>query len=218
MSFRTEASTTYRLQRLTKRAGRRVLLARFIGLIAGLGAVGIFVIYLEQSGFFAMFQPIPDLPIAGAAVSTEISGTNADINGYDQDGLPFRITSSTANQDSENSKLVHMQNPRGTFERSSGKKIDLTATAARYNTETKVLHLEGDVVFEQHGSYKAKMLKAELNLRDLSLTSKSAVRVEMGTSNVKADHLEISDNGKKTLFTGHVKANLKSDIESGIVP
>lgn len=203
---------------MSKKAGRRALLARLVGPLAALGGLGIFVFYLFQSGFFTMLLPTPQVETDKIPATTEISGVDTSINGFDKDGLPYTITANVAVQDANNPKLVHLDGPRGVFLRRSGKKVDLSAKIALYNTETKLLNLEGDVVFEQAGSYKANMLKADLNLDDLSLSSKSAVHVEMGSGSVDADHLEISDNGKKTLFTGHVKANLKSDIESGIVP
>ena len=207
-----------RLQRMSKLARRRALLARAVGPLALLGGLGVLVVYLFQSGFFSLLTPAPKVQPDVVVPTKEISGVDAIINGFDKNGLPFLITSQVATQDVDNPRLVHLVGPRGSFTRSSGNKIDLSGKTARYNTETKQLNLEGDVVFEQVGSYKANMMAADLNLDDLSLSSKSAVHVEMGTSTVDADHLEISDNGKKTLFTGHVKANLKSDIESGIVP
>ncbi len=207
-----------RLQRLSKQAGQRALIARLFGPVAGLAGLGILLVYLFQSGFFSMLVPIQHAQPYSAPATKEISGTDALINGYDKNGLPYVITANRATQDTNDTKLVHLAEPRGAFTRSSGKKIDLSGESARYNTETKLLNLEGDVVFEQLGSYKANMAKADLDLNDLSLSSKSAVHVEMDSGVVDADHLEISDNGKKTLFSGHVKANLKSDIESGIVP
>ena len=207
-----------RLQRLSKMAGRRALVARLIGPLAALGGAGVLLVFIIQSGFFTMFVPEAEVASVAPPATKQISGTDALINGFDRDGLPYVITAQSATQDTENSKLVHLLNPRGTFSRSLATKIDLSANTARYNIQTKFLNLEGDVVFEQVGSYKATMLKADLNLDDLSLSSKSPVQVEMGSGSVAADHLEISDNGKRTLFTGHVKANLKSDIESGIVP
>ncbi len=207
-----------RLQRLSKQAGRRALFARFVGPLAGLGGLGIFVAYLFQSGFFAMLMPVPQVETDSRPATTEISGVDALINGFDKDGLPYTITANRAVQDANNSKLVHLDGPHGVFSRGSGKTMELSAKTAVYDAETKLLNLEGDVVFAQAGSYKATMLKADLNLDDMGLSSKSAVHVEMGSGHVDADHLEINDNGKKTLFTGHVKANLKSDIESGIVP
>lgn len=203
---------------MSKRAGRRALLARAVGPLALLGGLGVLLIYFFQSGFFSLLLPTQKLQPDLVLPTKEITGVDALINGFDKNGLPYVIASDAAIQDADNSKLVHLVMPRGSFTRSSGKKIDLSGKTARYNTETKQLNLEGDVVFEQVGSYKANMLAADLNLDDLSLSSKSAVQVKMGSGTVDADHLEISDNGKKTLFTGHVKANLKSDIESGIVP
>ena len=207
-----------RLQRLSRQAGQRALIARLFGPVAGLAGLGVLLVYLFQSGFFSMLVPTQHVQPYNAPATKEISGTDALINGYDKNGLPYVITANRATQDVNDAKLVHLTEPRGAFTRSSGKKIDLSGQSARYNTETKLLNLEGDVVFEQLGSYKANMAKADLDLNDLSLSSKSAVHVEMDSRVVDADHLEISDNGKKTLFSGHVKANLKSDIESGIVP
>ena len=207
-----------RLKRMSKRAGRRAQLARAVGPLALLGGLGISLIYLFQSGSLSLLLPAQKLQPELVLPTTEIRGVDALINGFDKNGLPYVITSDAATQDTDNSNLVHLVMPRGTFSRSSGKNVELSGKTASYNTETKLLNLEGDVVFEQIGSYKAIMLAADLNFDDLSLSSKSAVHVKLGSGTVDADHLEISDNGKKTLFTGHVKANLKSDVESGIVP
>jgi lipopolysaccharide export system protein LptC len=218
MSSHTEASAQNRRHRLSKSAGRRASIARLLGPVAILGGVGIFLFFLSQSGFFSIFMQVNQTQPEVFTPTQEVSGLETKINGFDKDGLPYELTAQRAAQVSGNAKLIDLIAPRGTFERRAGKNLDLSAKYGRYDTSTKLLYLEGDVVFAQIGNYRANMLKAELNLSDLSLISKSPVRVQMAGGTVNADHLEISENGKKTLFSGHVKANLKTDIESDLVP
>jgi hypothetical protein len=207
-----------RAQLLSQSALRRARLARATGSVAVLVGLGLFSYFLFQSGFFSLFRPEPQAHKPVSPVTTQMTGSEAVIHGFDKDSLPFTITSKNAIQDAVQKDVVHLTNPTGVFDRVTGNKLNLGAKTAVYNTASKALVLEGDVVFEQLGRYKAHMEKANMNLDTMSLSSLSAVHVDLNTGAVDADHLEISDGGKKTLFTGHVKAKLKTDIKSEIVP
>jgi lipopolysaccharide export system protein LptC len=218
MSSPTDIKRAQRLQALSQNAVLRMRLARWVGPLAVLLGVLLFLFFLFQSGFFSLFQPVPMSNSAPVAVSPQMSGTNTVIHGFDKNGLGYAITSVTAVQDETNKDVAHLGSPTGVFERSTGGKLKLNSQTAIYNSKTKALNLEGQVVFEQQGRYKATMDKAALNVDTMDLSSQSPVHVELSNGSVDADHLEISENGKKTLFTGHVKANLKSDIKSEIAP
>jgi lipopolysaccharide export system protein LptC len=218
MSSPTELDRAKRLQALSQNAVLRMRLAQLIGPAAVLFGLSLFLFFMFQSGFFSLFQSAPMSNSAPATVSTQMSGTNTVIHGFDNQGLGYTITSATAVQDETNKDIAHLVSPAGVFERSSGGHLKLNSQTAVYNSKTKALDLEGQVVFEQQGRYKAKMDKAAMNVDTMDLSSKSAVHVELSNGSVEADHLEISENGKKTLFTGHVKANLQSDLKSEIAP
>ncbi len=204
-------------QQAANRAILRNRLARVVSLAALLGGLLVFLVFLYQSGFFDLFRPAQKAIENIAPTSDLISGKGMVISGFDKDGRTFTITSVTAIQDNTLKDVVHLTSAIGEFERSDGQ-LKLSSNSAVYNTASKILGLEGQVVFEQQGRYKARMDKATMNVDTMNLSSESAVNVVMNTGTVAADHLEISDGGKKTLFTGHVKANLQSDIKSEIVP
>jgi lipopolysaccharide export system protein LptC len=217
MSSHTDVEQRHRIQNVGQTALQRARWARLIGLSSIVAGAVVFIYFLLQSGFFSLFVPAVKIVTAPVDVSAQITGTEAVIRGFDKDGLPFTITSQNAKQDGVEKDVVHLVLPTGSFDRSSGSKLNLEAKTAVYNTATKALALEGDVVFEQAGRYKAHMDKASMNLDTMSLSSQSPVHVDLNTGAVDADHLEISDGGKKTIFSGHVKARLETDIKSEIV-
>jgi hypothetical protein len=215
MSSRTEDTAAFKLSQI---ALRRAKAAHVIGVGALIAGLLLFLYFLYESGFFSLLIPQTQPLQKPAEVSAQVTGTEAVIHGFDKDGLAFTITSKQAKQDAAQKDMVLLTLPTGEFDRTTGNKLNLSAAVAVYNTSTKKLLLEGDVVFAQAGRYKAQMDKAQMDLNTMGLSSLSAVHVDLSTGGVDADHLEISDGGKKTLFTGHVKAKLETDIKSEIVP
>ena len=217
-SERSDIERTERLRAVSQNAVLRMRLSRLIGPAAvALGTV-LILFFLFQSGFFSLFQVTPQAPAVPITVAPQISGTNTVINGFDKNGLGYTITSATAVQDENEKDVAHLGSPTGIFQRSSGGPLKLRSKTAIYNSKTKALNLEGQVVFEQQGRYKALMEKAAMNVDTMDLTSQSKVHVDLNNGSVDADQLDISEGGKKTLFTGHVKANLQTDINSEIAP
>ncbi len=218
MSSPIEVQRAKRLKALSQNAVGRMRLAQWVGPVAAIFSVFLLLFFLFQSGFFSLFQTAPKIKPEISPVSPQMSGTNTIIQGFDKNGLGYTITSLSAVQDKTEKDVAHLGSPAGVFQRSAGGPLKLTSQSAVYNSKTKALTLSGQVVFEQQGRYKALMEKAAMNVDTMDLSSQSSVQVELNNGSVAADHLEISDGGKKTLFTGHVKANLQTDINSEIAP
>ncbi len=217
MSSRIRTDHANKLQGLSQRAILRSRLARHLSFFAGVAGVLVFLFFLFESGFFGLFESQVQLVDQIVQPSGKLSVTGTVIRGLDRQGQAFILTAPAAQQDQNDKDVVLLSEPRGVFDRSNGQ-LNLSSTSATYNTKSKVLLLVGKVVFEQQGRYKALLDKAYMNVDTMDLNSLSPVHVELSTGRVDADHLEISEGGKKTLFTGHVKAILKTDIESEIVP
>ena len=173
--------------------------AAAVGLILG----GVFVVHVS------ILAPTPPQQVKTPEVIAnpeQITGTESRIIGVDRNQRPFEIRAKTGQQDKLIETLVHLQSVDGDFERPSGAKLDVTATAAKYDTKTKALELEGDVVFGEGNRFKALMDKAALNMDDMSLQSRAPVKVDMQGTAIQADSLSVSDNGNRILFRGGVKA------------
>jgi lipopolysaccharide export system protein LptC len=213
MSSRIKSGKASAAEVLARRAAWRVKLARALGFGALLLGLGIFGAFLFQSGFFSNFASQPKKVEDIVANPDVISGTESRISGVDKDNQPFEISAVKGVQDKATTSLVHLETVTGVFHRGDDKRINLASDTALYDTKTKAMAMSGNVVFEDPGRYKAQMEKANVNLDDVSLISQSPVHVDMETGSVDADSLEIMDNGRRSLFKGHVKARIKADAE-----
>jgi lipopolysaccharide export system protein LptC len=215
MSSRIKSGTLSAAETLARRAAWRVKVAKYSGFGALALAIAVFFAFLWQSGFFSNFTSQPEKAPEIVANPNVISGAQSRISGVDKDNLPFEISAAKGVQDKVSSSLVHLEGVSGVFERVGAKRINLASDAARYDTKTKSMDMQGNVVFEDPGQFKAQMDKAFINLDDKTMVSQAPVHVDMATGTVDADSLEIIDNGKRSLFKGHVKARFESDGGKG---
>jgi hypothetical protein len=211
MSSRIKSGKASAAEVLTRRAAGRLRLAKVFGISAGLVGFGVFGAFLLQAGFFSNFASQPQIPTDIVAHPGVISGTESRISGVDKDNQPFEISALKGVQDKDTASLVHLDTVEGTFHRAGNKRINLASHVAAYDTKSKAMAMSGNVVFEDPGHYKAQMDKALINLENQSLVSQSPVHVDMSTGSVDADSLEIMDNGRRSLFKGHVKARFKTE-------
>jgi lipopolysaccharide export system protein LptC len=215
MSLHTNTGPVSAAERMARQAAFRVKVSKFIGMLAGLIGVLVFATFLMQSGFFTNFVTQPIVVPEKVDNPTLISGTQSNISGIDKDSQPYEIKAEKGIQDKSTGSLVHLETVTGVFHRPNNKQINLLSKTAVYDSKTKAMALDGDVVFEEPGRYTAKMQKADVNLDDKSLVSRSPVHVDMSTGTVEADSLEILDNGKRSLFKGRVKARFETIMGSG---
>lgn len=179
---------------------------RYAGLAAGAAAVALFALFVIQTGALRPAAPEkPDQP-AAVAYPDQVSGANATITGFDKNQKPFAIKAARGQQDKSVKTLVHLQDVVGNFERTAGRSMDVSASAARYDTKTRKFELEGNVILSESGRMKAVMETAEIDTSDQSLRSSSPVTVDMQGASIKAGSLAVSENGTRVLFKGGVKA------------
>lgn len=211
MSSRIKTGTASAAEKLAKQANLRVKISKLLGLGALVFGLGALVAFLIQSGFFSSFLPQAVMAPEVLTNATVISGTESRISGLDKENLPYEIAAKKGVQDETSDHLVHLETVSGVFHRPNNKQVNLNSKIALYDAKTKGMTLMGDVVFEEPGRYIARMQKANVNLDDKSLISESPVHVDMTTGTVEADSLEITDNGKRSLFKGRVKARFETN-------
>jgi LPS export ABC transporter protein LptC len=179
---------------------------RGAGWVAAAFAAGLVGLFLVQSGVLEeeAAQKSDAPPVV--KYPDQVSSDNATINGLDRNQRRFEIRADAGQQDKTIKTLVHMQGVAGNFERNGGGRMDIAAKAAKYDSKTKALELEGDVSFVEGSRMKAVMDRAEVNTDDQSLRSLSPVKVDMQGSTIMADSLTVDGNGGRILFKGGVKA------------
>jgi lipopolysaccharide export system protein LptC len=191
------------------RAQRRLGFAGFASVAALVGAVGLLGVFLWQSSVLA--PPAPQQVKSADVVEKpdQITSEKAEIAGIDQNNKPYNIKAEAGEQDKAQAHLLHMTKVTSEFERPNGAKLDVTSDTGLYDRNSKTLALTGQVLFKEGTRFAARMDKADINTQDQSLTSRSAVTVDMQGTMIEAGSLSVAGNGTRILFQGGVKARFK---------
>jgi lipopolysaccharide export system protein LptC len=193
----------------------RVQLAGAVRFAAFGLAAGLVAIFVYQAGLFQTLtprpvEPGPQAPLPG---QTTVSGSRA--TGFDRENQPYDVVARVALQDEKAPDHVHLEMVAGTFRRASGEILKLTAKTAVYNTSAKELDLQGDVTLVSEGRFTAHMAKAHVVVPEKKMTSNSPVVVDLGSGQINANGVEITDDGKRILFSSGVRAKFRAKGQQG---
>jgi hypothetical protein len=215
MSSRIDQSNGGSAEGRAKRAVTRARLAPLLGFGAGVVGLGVVGVFLTQSIFINPDPPKLNAVAPPTKVEKVVSGQASKITGYDKNKQPFELAALNGIQDATNLDLVHLQTLTGTFHKAGGGAIDLASNAAQYDSNTKLLSMQGKVVLKEAGHYVAYMDAASVNVDDHSLVSQTPVKVDMATGTVEADTMTVGPYGGRILFKGRVKAVFETDSNFG---
>lgn len=189
-----------------RRANARAGMTRWLSYVALAVAAGLGLAFALELGLLERPAPKTDAPLAPVEKPNQITGGPSKISGFDRNRLPFEITAQKGVQDEKSETIVHLQTVDSVFARPNGAKLNITSKGAVYETKSKALELDGDVVFAEGQRFRAHMQKAAVNMDDQTLTSKSPVAVDIIGGKITADSLTITSNGERIIFRGGVKA------------
>ncbi len=194
-----------------RRAQRRHTLSKPLSYGAGVLALGLVLVYASQLGLFDGVVGGPP-PVPAPVTSPDLmTGKNATISGIGKNNEPFTVNAKSGIQDRDKETLVHLQTVNGMFQRPGGEQLLVDAARARYETNTKLLHLEGAVTFNEAGRFTALMEGAEVNTETQTLVSQSPVTVNVIGGTIRADTFTVTDQGQRMLFKGGVKARFVTE-------
>ena len=189
-----------------RRAVRTATLSRLLSWLAAAIGIGFVVTFLAQAGLFRALMPQDAAPPPPAVEPDRITAGASTVTGIDDDKQPYQVTAKRGWQDGKTPNLVHLEEPVGVFRLATGTKYTITGTTGLYDTKVKSLDLEGNVVLEQEGRFKARMDKANIAVNDKKLTADTAVSAQFGSGTVDANGMQITDDGARILFLNGVKA------------
>lgn len=198
-----------------QRAVRFASLARLLSWAALAGAAGFVLLFLHQAGLFHALVPPDTRPVTDLPDPDRITARDSVVNGIDKDNQPYEIRARRGWQDEAVPTLVHMEEIEGRFQRAGGATFSLTARSGRYDTKLRVLDLAGAVTIVQPDRFTAVMDKAHVVVADKRLTSDVPVDVTMPAGTIRANGLEIGDDGARILFLNGVRARLSGGTAKG---
>lgn len=214
MSSLTERDTTT-TARTTRRAILKARLAPILSWIAAAAGLGFVAAFLFQAGLFAYLVPKEKITPPEVENPDQITSHDSTISGVDKDDQPYEVKAKRAWQDKDQPEIIHLEDVAAKFHKATGEAYDVTSKTAHYNSKLRQVDLVGDVTITQAGRFAARMEKAHVEVRDKKVTSDVPVEVTANNGTIRANGLQITNDGADILFMNGVKAHFETATAKG---
>jgi len=139
---------------------------------------------------------------------TKINMEAPKLGGFTRDGRPYELTATAAAQDLTNPTLLELKDVRAKIAMQDKSTVELTAASGLYDTKGDTMLLRTNVVVTSSAGYSVRLNEAKLDVKTNRIISDQPVDVALSNGTVKANRLEVSDNGDTMLFEGNVDVTL----------
>jgi lipopolysaccharide export system protein LptC len=187
--------------------------SRMVRFFRGAIPVGLIVI-LAAIAAVAYFQPqrfIAQLSTDAARAVLSGSKINMEapkLGGFTRDGRPYELTARAAAQDLTNPTVLELKDVRAKIEMQDKSTVTITAASGVYDTKGDTMLLRTDVVVTSSSGYSVRLNEAKVDVKTNRIISDQPVEVMLSNGTVKANRLEVSDNGDTMHFEGDVDVKL----------
>ena len=204
----------------TRRRNNRRYITHIISGVCFLFVSGMLAWFLIQAGMFEeAAKPVTAAKSAKSArvVSSKESVLQAPVfTGFDKHKQPYSVGAKSARRDEDKPAVIFLDEVRGELKlRRSGDRILMTATEGVYNSDTKLLDLNGNVRMISTGKYSAQTSAAKVNMPEKRLRSDAPVNVVFASGTVDANGVELWDAGERILFFNGVKLHIGPQDKEG---
>ncbi len=158
-------------------------------------------------------NPFADLGVSVSLGGIGVSGSKVTmesprLSGYrSKDNRPYVVTAKAALQDVRKPFVIELQSMLGRLTTDeSGGLAHIEATAGIFDTQKEALDLSQHIRLWTDKGQEARLTSAHVDFKAGTMSSREAVTVTMPTGSIKADGLDVTENGKTISFVGNVKA------------
>ena len=144
------------------------------------------------------------------AETGEVQLTGARYRGLTPNGKPYEITSVLANEATDGSGRVKMNQPTATVTMQNGSVINLQSEEGVFNKQTDIVTMTGKVIVRQPDKnlqLDTEALKADLRAGEMQ--SNTPVLVQDIDRRINADSMRVYDNGSRIIFGGTARMIIK---------
>ena len=145
------------------------------------------------------------------AESGEVQLTGARYRGLTPAGKPYEITAAKANEATDGSGRVDMDQPTAVLMMRNGSLVNLQSNSGIFNKQTDIVSMSGAVVVTQPDrNLRLDTETLEANLKAGEMYSDVPVQVQDIDRRINADSIRVYDNGARIVFGGAAKMIIKN--------
>ena len=129
------------------------------------------------------------------------------LTGFRKDGQPYEVIASAATQDARQPTMVELKDLRGKLATDDkGGIAHLHADSGYFDTQKENLNLRDNVSVKTDKGQQIHLQSAAIDFKAGTVVSQEPVMVQLQNGTIKAQGLQVSDNGKVLVFTGRVQS------------
>jgi lipopolysaccharide export system protein LptC len=130
--------------------------------------------------------------------------------GYRKDSSPYEVTAESALQDIRNPTQIELVSMTARIMMKDEGWITVNARNGFFDQQKEKLKLVEDVRIKTESGYDVRMKTADVDFKGGTVNSAEPVKVNLGTTTVDADTLDVKDNGALISFQGRVKVLIEN--------
>jgi lipopolysaccharide export system protein LptC len=194
-------------------AARHSRLVRFLR-IAIPAAIVVIAVVILIAMFFNPFKLITRFPIEADKVS--VSGTKIVMElprytGFTNDSRPFEMTAHAAYQDITRPDIVELKDIDAKVAMKDGQSVTIKSINGVYDTRGETLKLNDHIILTSSNGYEGRLSEATVNVASGGVVSESPVDVKLPNGVLRANRLQVTENGDVVVFGGGVEMNLNPE-------
>lgn len=199
-----------RRQAAFKAARRHTLLVRLLRRAIPVTAV-VAVLALIVSPFLNPLRGLEKVSIGAVGISNgKVKMETPRLSGYRKDNRPYEVTAEAALQDIRNPTQVELVTLTARLQMEREGWVTVNSKTGLFDTQKEKLRLVDDVHVRTETGYDIRMRTADIDFKGGTVVSKEPVKVNLGTTTIDADSLDVKDSGALIVFEGRVHALIEN--------
>jgi len=195
-----------------RRHSRNIKLLRILLLFL---ALGLFAVLIWQFAAQKTHFIVKDIP------GESVKMIKPKFTGRTKDGLPYKLTSTTATRLTNNEDVVDLDKPILNFMRARNVKDSIiTATQGTYDDVRKILDLEERVDLQTDDGYHCESSHARIFTKDKRIEGRDPISCDGGFGQVTGETYAITDDYELFIFdkgmTGRLEPENEASSEGGV--
>jgi lipopolysaccharide export system protein LptC len=168
------------------------------------------IIILALVAAIAWLDPlrlVRDLPLDVLKLSIKDNKLVMDapkLSGFTKDGRGYNITARAAAQDLSKTNVIELDGITANFTLSSSGQTELTAVKGVYDAKADTVQLTEGVIIKSTSGYEGKLADAYIEVKKGHVVTANPVDIIFNSGTLRADKMEIFDNGARAMFEGGV--------------
>lgn len=208
---RGDSDRAFRSARRHSRVVRVLRVTIPVAVLVGFSAVFLLA-YFNPLRMLAKFPiDIKNLVVAGTKITME----KPHLSGFTRDARAYELSADAAKQDLAKPDLIELNNIHAKVQMQDKSTVELSATVGIYDSKGETIKLDQNILLSSSTGYRGRLSEAMVDIRTSHVVSNRPVEIDLLQGTLRANRLEIVDNGDLVRFDGGVTMTMKLSEAAG---